>query len=64
MIKISSKSLDYKIREMCPDDISTVLEIWKENRLFEGTHTIHTFLEIDPLGFYVAEEEDGKAKMI
>jgi len=40
-------------------DVPEVLEIWKEVGLYEGTHSIDSFLEVDPNGFYVAINDDN-----
>lgn len=48
----------YYIRNMTSDDVQQVLEIWRENGLHEGTHTIQSFLKVDPKGFIVAVDEE------
>lgn len=51
----------FHIRYMETWDVPEVLEVWKEIGLYEGTHTIDSFLKIDPKGFFVAVlDHDGK----
>ena len=46
----------YQVRQMRPEDVDQVLNLWKIYQLYEGKHTIQTFMAIDPDGFYVAED--------
>lgn len=49
----------HHIRRMVKWDVPEVLEVWKEIGLHEGTHTIESFLEVDPQGFYVAVSDEN-----
>lgn len=52
---------DYVIRRMQLQDIKAVLDLWERYELYEGKHTIQTFMQIDPEGFYVAvDKNNGK----
>ncbi|CAG2177492.1 unnamed protein product, partial [Oppiella nova] len=42
---------------MTADDVPQVLQIWADNNLHEGTHTIQSFLNVDPEGFVVAVDD-------
>lgn len=46
--------LAYEIRRMRVQDVPQVLDLWKLNELYEGKHTIQTYMQIDPEGFCVA----------
>lgn len=51
----------FHIRYMEIWDVPEVLEVWKEIGLYEGTHTIESFIKIDPKGFLVAvSDQDGE----
>ena len=51
----------YHIRPMKDEDVGRVLQIWGDNNLHEGTHTIQSFLKVDPEGFVVAvDDRTGK----
>ena len=43
---------------MTEEDVPQVLQIWGDNNLHEGTHTIQSFLRVDPEGFVVAVEDE------
>jgi hypothetical protein len=49
----------YHIRNMTDNDVQQVLKIWGENGLHEGTHTIQSFLKVDPNGFIVAVDDES-----
>lgn len=48
----------YKLRLMKLEDVPEVLDVWKSIGLHEGTHTIQSFMSVDPEGFIVAEDEE------
>ncbi|XP_054164317.1 uncharacterized protein LOC128962023 [Oppia nitens] len=48
---------NYHIRYMTETDVPEVLQIWGDNNLHEGTHTIQSFLKVDPEGFVVAVDD-------
>lgn len=50
--------LKYHIRVMTEDDVQQVLRIWRDNNLHEGTHTIQSFLKVDPEGVIVAVDDE------
>ncbi|XP_074602111.1 uncharacterized protein LOC141855837 [Brevipalpus obovatus] len=51
---------DYHVRCMEMSDVPEALEVWKEVGLYEGLHTIESFLQVDPEGFFVAvRNNDG-----
>lgn len=47
----------YRVRPMQLSDVNAVLDLWKTYELYEGKHTIQTFMALDPQGFWVAEEQ-------
>ncbi|RWS05389.1 hypothetical protein B4U79_16240 [Dinothrombium tinctorium] len=42
------------LRKLIESDVPQILDIWRENNLYEGLYTIQTFATCDPDGFYVA----------
>lgn len=50
------KMPQYRVRYMKPEDVPSVLEIWADNDLHEGTYSINSFMAQDPEGFVVAVE--------
>ena len=50
---------EYEIRLMKREEIPDVLDLWRETGLSEGTHSVETWFEYDPEGFYVAVTDDG-----
>lgn len=51
----------FRVRRMRVDDVPQVLQIWADNGLHEGTHTIQSFMQVDPAGFIVAVQVDEDA---
>ncbi|XP_035215507.1 uncharacterized protein LOC118189073 [Stegodyphus dumicola] len=57
---MASQLPDYSIRPMEKEEIPEVLDIWRETKLSEGTHSLDTWFSYDPEGFYVAVTNDGE----
>jgi ribosomal protein S18 acetylase RimI-like enzyme len=55
----SRRAPKHHIRNMTDNDVQQVLNIWGENGLHEGTHTIQSFLKVDPNGFIVAVDDES-----
>lgn len=51
---------EYEIRLMKKEDIPQVLDLWRETGFLEGTHSVDTWFEYDPEGFYVAATKDER----
>ena len=52
----------HHIRLMTCEDVHEVLNVWKTIGLHEGTRTIHSFMKVDPNGFYVCVSDETGEK--
>lgn len=51
---------EYTIRTMRKEEIPQALDLWRETGLSEGVHSVDTWYEYDPEGFYVAATDEGE----
>lgn len=48
------------VRLMTKEDVPQALDVWRETGMQEGTHSLYTWLKVDPEAFHVAVTDEGE----